>query len=144
LGDKITYWTEINFEPVQTISEFRNGENLLPFNFTVDSNLDPFIVIDVTSDNGYGSIYRDSKNYEIRGLRYNRSTIISWVCGSISAYNIYIDLKIYKIKTLWFNKGFLFYNNFLCTSSKSIACCWLTTSCHTFFKCCCPISNITW
>jgi hypothetical protein len=68
-SDKITYWTEINFEPVQTISEFRNGENLLPFNFTVDSNLDPFIVIDVTSDNGYGSIYRDSKNYEIRGLR---------------------------------------------------------------------------
>jgi hypothetical protein len=67
-SDKITYWTEINFEPVQTISEFRNGE-LLPFNFTVDSNLDPFIVIDVTSDNGYGSIYRDSKNYEIRGLR---------------------------------------------------------------------------
>jgi hypothetical protein len=34
-----SYWTEINFEPVQTISEFRNGENLLPFNFTVDSNL---------------------------------------------------------------------------------------------------------
>jgi hypothetical protein len=26
-SDKITYWTEINFEPVQTISEFRNGEN---------------------------------------------------------------------------------------------------------------------
>jgi hypothetical protein len=34
-SDKITYWTEINFEPVQTISEFRNGENLLPFNFTL-------------------------------------------------------------------------------------------------------------
>jgi hypothetical protein len=45
LGDKITYWTEINFEPVQTISEFRNGENLLPFNFTVDSNLDPFLLL---------------------------------------------------------------------------------------------------
>ncbi len=65
----ITKWTEIDFEPVQTISEFRNGENLLPFNFTVDSNLDPFVVIDVTSDNGYGSVYTDKRNYEIRGLR---------------------------------------------------------------------------
>jgi hypothetical protein len=31
------------------------------YHLTFDSNLDPFIVIDVTSDNGYGSIYRDSK-----------------------------------------------------------------------------------
>jgi hypothetical protein len=52
-------------------------------------------------------LYRDSKNYEIRGLRDITEAQSSWVCGSISAYNIYIDLKIYKIKTLWFNKGFL-------------------------------------
>jgi hypothetical protein len=39
----------------------------LPYNFTIDSNIDPFIVIEVTSDNGYGLIYRDKKNYEIRG-----------------------------------------------------------------------------
>jgi hypothetical protein len=82
---KITEWKEINYEPVQTIKEFRkipkpddtrvypeigNSSNpILPFNFTIDSNLDPFIVIEVTSDNGYGLIYRDKKNYEIRGLK---------------------------------------------------------------------------
>jgi hypothetical protein len=42
---------------------------LLPFNFTVDSNIDPFITVEVTSDNGYGSVYCDKKNYEIRGLK---------------------------------------------------------------------------
>jgi hypothetical protein len=80
---KITEWKEINYEPVQNIKEFRkitkpddtrvysgnNSNPILPFNFTIDSNLDPFIVIEVTSDNGYGLIYRDKKNYEIRGLK---------------------------------------------------------------------------
>ena len=42
---------------------------MLPFNFIIDSNIDPFIVIEVTSDNGYGSVYSDKKNYEIRGLK---------------------------------------------------------------------------
>ena len=66
---KITEWKQIDLEVVQTITEFRGGDNLLPFNFTIDSNLDPFLVIEVTSDNGYGQVYRDRKNYEIRGLR---------------------------------------------------------------------------
>jgi hypothetical protein len=66
---KITEWKQIDFEPVQTIAEFREGTNLLPFNFTIDSNIDPFLVIEVTSDNGYGEIFRDRKNYEIRGLK---------------------------------------------------------------------------
>jgi hypothetical protein len=39
-----------------------------PYNFTIDSNIDPFIVIQVTSDNGYGVSYTSKKNYEIRGL----------------------------------------------------------------------------
>lgn len=65
----VTNWRKIKYEPVQTINEFRVGDDLLPFNFTVDSNIDPFIVIEVSSDNGYGSIYRDKKNYEIRGLK---------------------------------------------------------------------------
>ena len=39
---------------------------ILPFNFTIDANIDPFVVIEITSDNGYGLIYRDKKNYEIR------------------------------------------------------------------------------
>ena len=65
----ITEWRPIGLDPVQTISEFRNGDNMLPFNFTIDSNLDPFIVIEVTSDNGYGCVYSDKKNYEIRGTK---------------------------------------------------------------------------
>jgi hypothetical protein len=31
--------------------------------------LDPFVVVEVTSDNGYGCVYNDKKNYEIRGLK---------------------------------------------------------------------------
>ena len=81
--------------PVQTIFEYRNVDinsltysestykplfypnnppELLtiqvskPFNFSVDSNIDPFITIEVTSDNGYGLTYTSKKNYEIRGL----------------------------------------------------------------------------
>lgn len=67
--DKITEWKEIDWSPVQTITEYREGTNLLPFNFTIDSNLDPFIVVEVTSDNGYGCVYCDKKNYEIRGIK---------------------------------------------------------------------------
>lgn len=67
--NKITEWKEIDWSPVQTISEFRQGSNLLPFNFTIDSNIDPFIVAEVISDNGYGCIYSDRKNYEIRGIK---------------------------------------------------------------------------
>jgi hypothetical protein len=66
---KITEWKHIDYDPVQTIYETRSGDNILPFNFTIDSNLDPFLGIEVTSDNGYGTIYRDKKNYEIRGTK---------------------------------------------------------------------------
>lgn len=62
----ITEWRNINYVPVQSISEFRTGTQ--SFNFTIDSNIDPFITIEVTSDNGYGQIYTAKKNYEIRGL----------------------------------------------------------------------------
>ena len=88
----ITEWIEIDLEPVQTIDEYRrippppqlgatysiismkeNGPHktppIVPFNFAIDSNIDPFIVIEITSENGYGSIYRDRKNYEIRGIK---------------------------------------------------------------------------
>jgi hypothetical protein len=77
---KTNDWKEIDFEPVQTINEFRSiskdlSKNpILPFNFTIDSNIDPFVVIEVTSDNGYGLVYRDRKNYEIRGLKDLRDT----------------------------------------------------------------------
>ena len=64
----ITDWKEIDLVPIQRISERRKGDNLYPFNFTIDSNIDPYLVIEVTSDNGYGAIYRDKKNYEIKGI----------------------------------------------------------------------------
>ena len=72
-----------------SISHFRSdtkvyssisNKPILPFNFTIDSNIDPFIVIEVTSDNGYGLTYRDRKNYEIRGLK------------DLTEPNSYIDL----------------------------------------------------
>jgi hypothetical protein len=67
--NQINKWIEIDWSPVQTISEFRSGDNLLPFNFTLDSNIDPFVTVEVISDNGYGCVYNDKKNYEIRGLK---------------------------------------------------------------------------
>jgi len=66
---KITEWKIIDLEPVQTIKEWRRGDDLLPFNFTIDSNIDPFLVIEVTSDNGYGQVYTHRLNYEIRGIK---------------------------------------------------------------------------
>jgi len=67
----VTEWKRIDLEPVQTIDEYRSGgtQSLLPFNFTVDSNIDPFITIEVTSDNGYGLTYRDKKNYYLKGIK---------------------------------------------------------------------------
>lgn len=61
---EMTEWKIINLEPVQHLSEYRTATH--SYNFTIDTNIDPFIVIEVTSDNGYGQIYRSKKNYEIR------------------------------------------------------------------------------
>ena len=61
-----TEWKNINLVPVQYLTEYRTGTH--SYNFTIDSNIDPFISIEVTSDNGYGQIYTSKKNYEIRGL----------------------------------------------------------------------------
>ena len=64
----VTEWIQIPLHPVEKISEYRPISNLYPFNFTIDSNISPYLVIEVTSDNGYGLIYRDRKNYEIKGI----------------------------------------------------------------------------
>lgn len=76
---RVNKWREIDYEPVQTINEFRYVDTtieipLLPFNFTIDSNIDPFISIEVKCDNGYGLSYIDMKNYEIRGNKDLRDT----------------------------------------------------------------------
>ena len=64
----ITEWKEVDLVPVEKISEWRPITNLNSFNFTIDSNITPYIVVEVTSNNGYGSIYRDRKNFEIKGI----------------------------------------------------------------------------
>lgn len=66
---KITEWKLLDYEPVQIITEQRKGINLLPFNFTVDSNIDPFITIEVTSHSGYGTVFSDKKNYYLKGTK---------------------------------------------------------------------------
>ena len=66
---KVTEWKQINYEPVQCIEEQRLGDNLKPFNFTIDSNLDPYLVIELLSHNGRGAVYRDKKHFFIRGLK---------------------------------------------------------------------------
>lgn len=62
----ITRWKYVDFVPVQTLNYYK--VDMLSINFTIDSNIDPFIAIEVTSDNGYGQIYTTKKNYEVRGL----------------------------------------------------------------------------
>jgi hypothetical protein len=64
----ITEWKEIDIHPIQRITERRRISTLDPFNFTVDSNIDPYIVVEVNSNNGYGLSYRDKKNFEIKGI----------------------------------------------------------------------------
>ena len=66
---KITEWRLLDYEPVQIITEQRKGTNLLPFNFTVDSNIDPFITIEVNSHSGYGAVFSDKKNYYLKGTK---------------------------------------------------------------------------
>ena len=86
----MTEWKLLDMLPVQNLSEFRLvgtfstvdelppvllGQTTqpqkisYPYNFTIDSNLDPFVTIELTSDNGYGQIYTVKKYYEIRGLK---------------------------------------------------------------------------
>jgi hypothetical protein len=74
----ITKWEIVDLEPIQNINEFRLGSQLYPFNITVDSNIDPYVVCELTSDNNYGLIYTSKKNYEIRsilGLPIKKSNI---------------------------------------------------------------------
>ncbi len=63
----MTEWKKVDYLPVQTLTEFRTATH--SYSFTVDSNLDPFVLIEVTSDNGYGQVYTNKKSYEIRGTK---------------------------------------------------------------------------
>jgi hypothetical protein len=62
----VTEWKIIDMSPVQKISEYRYDSDLNEFNFTLDSSVDPFVIVEVTSDNGYGQNYTVRKSFEIR------------------------------------------------------------------------------
>ena len=62
----VTEWSILKLSPVQKISEYRYDKDLRAFNFTVDSSIDPFVMIELTSDDGYGQNYTVKKSYEIR------------------------------------------------------------------------------
>jgi len=66
--ENVTEWREIDLVPIQHIKEVRRINNLLPYNFVIDSNIDPFIKVEIISDNGYGSTYTQRKNYDIKGV----------------------------------------------------------------------------
>ena len=85
----VSEWIIQDLVPVQTINEHRmidsvtySTANVLfyttnsapdyltispSFNFSIDSNIDPFITVEINSFNGYGLNYTSRKNYEIRG-----------------------------------------------------------------------------
>lgn len=62
----VSYWKKIGLEPVQTFNQYKN--TLEPFNFTIDTTIDPFITVKSISENGRGGYYIVKKNYEIRWL----------------------------------------------------------------------------
>jgi len=62
----VNKWREIELSTIQIIDEFRDGDDFLPFNFTLDSNIDPYVIIEVSSDNGYGQNYTVTKSVEVR------------------------------------------------------------------------------
>lgn len=83
-----TDWKNINLVPVQYLTEYRTSTH--SYNFTIDSNIDPFITIEVTSDNGYGQIYTSKKNYEIRGLN---DLYIGYQGDAITPFEPIIQIK---------------------------------------------------
>jgi hypothetical protein len=48
---------------VQVINEYRT--DLTPYNFSADRKIDPFIMVEVTCDNGYGASYTTKKTYSL-------------------------------------------------------------------------------
>jgi len=67
LWDDVTKWAEIDLEMVQSFKEYRSGENMfLPYNFTLDSSIDPYVVVEIRAENGYGQNRTVKRSYEIR------------------------------------------------------------------------------
>ena len=64
--DDITQWRRLDYVPVQSYREFRTGTH--SFNFAVDTSIDPYVVAEVTSENGYGLTWTTKKSYQIAGI----------------------------------------------------------------------------
>ena len=82
----ITEWRKLDYVPIQSFEEFRTGTH--SYHFTVDTNIDPYITVEVTSDNGYSQIYSSKKNYELRSiLDINEEIGTLDVIGPIKVYH---------------------------------------------------------
>ncbi|MFV2014527.1 MAG: hypothetical protein ACC656_03805, partial [Candidatus Heimdallarchaeota archaeon] len=71
----MTFSTEENIlsdnfkmETVQIINEFKT--DMLPYNFTADSKVDPFLLIEITTDNGYGQTYKNKRTYSLESFAF--------------------------------------------------------------------------
>lgn len=67
LWEDITIWEEIRLHPVQNIKEKRAyDDRLKDYHFSIDSSIDPFVIVEVTSSNGYGQNVLVKRAYEIK------------------------------------------------------------------------------
>ncbi len=57
-----------NMKSVQIIKEFKT--DLKSYNFAADINVDPFILIETTTTNGYGEIYKKRRTYSLQSLAF--------------------------------------------------------------------------
>lgn len=57
-----------NMRPVQIIKEFKT--DMRSYNFAADVNVDPFIMIETTTQNGYGEIFTKRRTYSLQSLAF--------------------------------------------------------------------------
>jgi hypothetical protein len=57
-----------NMKSVQIIKEFKT--DMTSYNFAADINIDPFILIETITTNGYGEIYKKRRTYSLQSLAF--------------------------------------------------------------------------
>lgn len=57
-----------NMKHVQIIKEYKT--DMKAYNFAADINVDPFILIETTTTNGYGEIYKKRRTYSLQSLAF--------------------------------------------------------------------------
>jgi hypothetical protein len=55
-------------KPVQVINEFKT--DLKAYNFAADLNVDPFIMIETITHNGYGEIFKKRRTFSLQSLAF--------------------------------------------------------------------------